>query len=477
MKKRQQPTFNIQQPSSKHRAAEAENERVATPDAKGLRRELGTLQACGANILNMVGIGPFITIPLALAAMGGPQVLVAWVLGACLSACDGLVWAELGAAMPNSGGPYTYLLEAFGRHSLGRLMSFLFLWQSIVVSPLSIASGAVGLAEYARFLAPLTPLEVKGAAAAVCVLATILLYRDIRSIGRISTGMLFLVLGTILVIVFGGLTHLNPARALSFPPGAWNLSTSFFSGLGAATLIAAYDYGGYYNICLIGGEVREPGRVIPRSILLAIGIVSTLYLLMTFSVISVVPWREAIRSTAIVSLFTQTLYGAGMADVMTWLIMIAAFGSVFAVMLGYSRVTYAAAVDGHFFKVFARLHPAKRFPHVSLLTLGAASALACLLDLKSLITALMVIQTMIQFLVQCVAVMLIRSRRKDMTLPFRMPWYPLPALLALAGWTYIVATNGWRYVAAGLLLLLLGIGAYLWRARAASEWPFSNETV
>ncbi|MGC9944504.1 MAG: APC family permease [Verrucomicrobiota bacterium] len=450
------------------------------PTGTGLKRELGLLEASGANILNMVGIGPFITIPLALTAMGGPQVLLAWILGAGLSVCDGLVWAELGAAMPNSGGPYTYFLEAFGRRGFGRLMSFLFLWQSVVVSPLSIASGAVGLGEYAKYLAPqLTPFEIKGLASGVCLATMMLLYRDIRSIGRISVVMLFLVLVTMSIIVFGGITHFHISRVMDFPPGAWHLSSSFFSGLGAATLIAAYDYGGYYNICLIGGEVRRPGRTIPLSILLAIAIVGALYLLMTISVISVVPWREAMQSTAIVSLFTKTLYGSIAATVMTWLIMIAAFASVFAVMLGYSRVTYAAAVDGHFFRWFARLHPTRQFPYVSLLTLGAASALACLVDLKSLITALMVIQTMIQFLAQCVAVMLIHSRRKDMNLPFRMPWYPLPAMLAFGGWIYIVATNGWRYVIAGLLLVLLGVVAYLWRARAAAEWPFSQtcETI
>jgi amino acid transporter len=318
----------------------------------------------------------------------------------------------------------------------------------------------------------MTPFAIKSVAAGTCLLTMALLYRGIRSIGRISVIMLFVVLGTILVIVFGGLTHFHISRVLDFPPGAWHFSASFFSGLGAATLIAAYDYGGYYNICLVGDEVRQPGRVIPLSILLAIGIVGTLYLLMTMSVISVVPWRDAMHSTAIVSLFTDTLYGSRAATTMTWLIMIAAFASVFAVMLGCSRVTYAAAADGHFFRVFARLHPTKNFPHVSLITLGVTSALACLISLQSLITALMVIQTMIQFLTQCVAVMLIRSRRKDMNLPFRMPWYPLPALLAMGGWIYIVSTNGWRYVLAGLALLLLGIAAYIWRARAASEWPF-----
>lgn len=459
-------------------AVEVKTERA--PADMALRKELGLIEACGANILNMVGIGPFITMPLALAAMGGPQVMLAWVLGAGLSVCDGLVWAELGAAMPNSGGPYTYFLEAFGRNGPGRLMSFLFLWQSVVVSPLSIASGAVGLGEYARFLAPgLTSMETKGLAAGVCLLTTVMLYRDIKSIGRMSVAMLVVVVGTILVIVFGGVTHFHAARVFDFPPNAWKLTPAFFSGLGAATLISAYDYGGYYNICLVAGEVRRPERIIPLSILLAIGVVGVLYLLMTMSLISVVPWREAMHSTAIVSEFTQALYGAGAARVMTWLIMAAAFASVFAVMLGYSRVTYAAAVDGHFFKVFGRLHPTKQFPHVSLILLGAASALACLLSLDKLIKALMVIQTMIQFLTQCIAVMVIRSRRKALKLPFRMPWYPLPALLALAGWIYIVGTNGWEYVVAGLALASLGVIAYLWRASNTAEWPFtrSHETL
>ncbi|HWY30249.1 MAG TPA: APC family permease [Candidatus Acidoferrum sp.] len=455
--------------------ATVESRPVLSPTGQGLRREFGLLEACGANILNMVGIGPFITIPLALAAMGGPQVVLAWFLGAGLAVCDGLVWAELGAAMPRSGGPYIYLLEAFGRRGLGRLASFLFLWQCVVVSPLSIASGAVGLGEYAKFLAPhLTPADIKGVAAGSCLLSMVILYRDIRSIGRISLAMLVIVLGTMFVIVFGGVTHFHISRVFDVPPGAWHLSAAFFSGLGSATLIAAYDYGGYYNICLVGGEVRRPERVIPLSILLAIGIVGILYLLMTISVISVVPWRLAMHSTAIVSVFTQTLYGSNAATVMTWLVMFAAFASVFAVMLGCSRVTYAAAVDGHFFRMFARLHPTKNIPCVSLITLGLTSAIACLIDLQSLITALMVIQTMIQFLTQCIAVMCIRARRKEIKLPFQMPWYPLPALLALCGWIYIVATSGLRYVLAAQSLLLLGAAAYLWRARNASEWPFSS---
>jgi amino acid transporter len=445
-----------------------------------LQRELGLLGACATNILNMVGVGPFLTIPLALSAMGGPQAMLGWILGAAIAICDGLVWAELGAAMPTSGGPYTYLLEAFGKHGLGKLMSFLFIWQSVVIAPLSIAGGAVGFGQYLRYLIPnLTSTEMKLVGAAVCLVTTLLLYRDMRSIGRLSIVMLTVVVGTMLFIVFGGATNMHWQRLTDFPPGAWKLSTNFFVGLGGATLIAAYDYGGYYNVCLIGGEVRRASRNIPLSILLAIGVVGLLYVAMTMSIISVVPWRDAIHSTAIVSDFTQKLYGNSAASVMTMCVLGTAFASVFAILLGFSRVPYAAAVDGRFFRAFARVHPTKRFPSFSLLTLGFASALACILDLESLIKALIVIQTMIQFMAQCVAVILIRWRRREIKTPFKMPFFPLPAILALLGWGYIVVSSGWQYILAGFALLVAGVAAYFWRARASessgrpADWPFA----
>ncbi len=134
---------------------------------------MGLWGATSANMLNMVGVGPFITIPLALAAMGGSQAMLGWIVGALIAVCDGMVWAELGAAMPDSGGPYYYLLEAFGPRSLGLLMSFLFLWQAVFIGPISIASGAVGFAEYARYLVPaVVGWKAVGLAAGVCLFNT-----------------------------------------------------------------------------------------------------------------------------------------------------------------------------------------------------------------------------------------------------------------------------------------------------------------
>ncbi len=446
---------------------------IGTITEPGLKRGMGLFPALASNMLNMVGIGPFITIPLMLSAMRGPQALWGWVLGAVIAVCDGLVWAELGAAMPGSGGSYEYLQQAFGPNSLGRLMGFLFLWQVMLAAPLTAASGAVGFADYARFLAPsLTGHEHTFVALAVCFFSTVLLYRDIQAIGRIS---IVLWIGLVLamgIILWGGVWHFQAARAFSFPAGAFTASPAFFVGLGTATLMSMYAYSGYFNVCLIGGEIKNPTVTIPRCVLLSIGILAVLYLSMSLSIIGVLPWREAMGSNAIVSDYAQRLYGPGIASWMTGLILWVAFASVFCVLLGYTRVPYAAASEGRFFSAFARVHPTRNFPSFSVLFMGVVSALACSLSLEALIKSLIVIQIVTQFAAQCLAVILIRRRRPDIARPFSMPLYPVPALVALTGWAFILISSGIVYVASGFALLAFGIGAFLWRAHLAREWPW-----
>lgn len=443
----------------------------ASQEHLGSRGKIGLFEAIAANILQMVGVGPFLTIPLILSAMGGPQAMLGWGLGALISACDGLVWAELGAAMPGSGGSYQYLREAFGPQSLGRLMSFIFLFQSIVVTPLLAASGGVGFAAYAKILYPgMTYWQGKSVASAVCLIATALLYRNIKSIGRASLVLVAIVVGTMGWIVFAGATHFNPALAFSFPPGAFQMSPAFFTGLGAATLIAMYDYQGYCTAALIGDEVSDPKRNLPRSILLAIGIVAVGYTAMSFSVIGVIPWKETLTSTSIVSDLIGRVYGPGPAKLSAMLVLLAAFGSVFAVLLGFSRVPYAAAAEGNFFSVFARVHP-KGFPSFSIVFMGVASACACLFSLESLIDGLVVVQVLTQFAAQCVAVILIRQYRRDIQRPFSMYLYPLPAIIALAGWIFIVASAQALYIELGVGTLVAAVIAFLIRARSRHEWP------
>ena len=436
---------------------------------------MGLFPALAANMLQMVGIGPFLTIPLILSTMHGPQALVGWVLGALIALCDGLVWAELGAAMPGTGGSYEYLQQAFGPQSLGRLMGFLFLWQVMLAAPLTAASGGVGFADYTRYLFPsMTPLEHTLVAAGVCLTATVLLYRNIRSIGTISMILWIGLMLAMAVIIWGGVWHFQPKVAFNFPPGAFKLSSAFFVGLGGATLISMYDYSGYFTVCLIGGEIKNPTVTIPRAVILSIGILAVLYLAMSLSIIGVLPWQEAAQSQSVVSDFMARLYGGTIASWMTWLLLWVAFASVFCVLLGYTRVPYAAAAEGRFFSAFAKVHPTGHFPTFSVIFMGVVSAAVCFLTLEQLIKELIIVQILTQFAAQCVAVVLLRRYRTNIPRPFSMPLYPLPVLVALAGWLYILGSSGAVYVLIGLAMLAFGIAAYLWRAKSLAEWPWAK---
>jgi amino acid transporter len=436
---------------------------------------MGLWGATSANMLNMIGIGPFVTIPLALAAMGGPQVIAGWIAGAVLAICDGLVWAELGSAMPDSGGPYHYLSQAFGTRSYGRLLSFLFLWQACLTGPVTVASGAIGFAQYATYLVPsLTPLQLRLLAATVCLLTTALLYRDIRSVNKLSVTIWVVVMATMGWILFGGLTHFDSTAAFDFKPGAFTPTVAFWSGLGSATLIAMYDYSGYYTACLVGEELEKPAKIIPRAVLLSIGIIAAFYLAMNLSVLSVLPPSKIITSKAVMADFMEALYGRTSAQVLTALVLWAAFASVFAILLGYSRIPYTAATEGRFFKPFARLHPTKRFPTFALLAMGlGACACSLFLDLDQLIKIMLVLQIMLQFAAQCVAVVLLRKYRRDIEKPYRMPLYPLPAGIAFFGWLCILDASGWQYVAIGTGCAIAGALAFLASARRRREWPFA----
>ena len=329
--------------------------------AEKLERGLGLKEATALNMIDMVGIGPFVTISLVIQYMGGPQCLLAWVAGALLSVLDGFVWSELGAAMPQAGGSYVFLREAYGPGRWGRLMSFLFIWQTMIQAPLVVASGAIGFAQYLTYLMPLGRYQQKAVSGALVIVLVFLLYRRITTVGKISLFLWAGVIATIVWLIFGGATHFDARLAFTYPAGAWDLSWLFFVGLGQATVKTIYTYLGYYNVCHLGGEVREPERNIPRSIFLSIGGIAVLYLAMQTSILGVVPWQQAQASNFIVSTFIEMLYGPFWAKVATAMILWIAFASLFSVLLGYSRVPYAAAVDGNFFSVFGQLHPTRRF--------------------------------------------------------------------------------------------------------------------
>jgi len=449
-------------------SSEASTPEVTNPQ---LERRFGLLPATALNMTNMIGVGPFITIPLLMSALGGPQAMLGWIVALVIVICDGMVWSELGAAMPGSGGSFHYLREAFGRAGVGRLMAFLFVWQFVLSGPLEIASGYIGFAQYATYIwRGLTRPGVIALVTVVGIINVALLYRRIHSIVKITVSLWTGTLITVLAVIITGAMHFDSRIAFDFPPGAFNFSLGFFLGLGAASRIGIYDYLGYYDVCYIGDEVRDPGRVIPRSIMISTAAVAVIYIGVNLSIIGVVPWREFVpaashpESSFVTSIFMQKIYGKGVATIFTLLVLWTAFGSVFALLLGYSRIPFAAAESGYFFRAFARLHPTKDFPYVSLLVLGAISIIAGFFSLGTVIDALIVTRILVQFMGQVVGLILLRRRAPDMPRPYRMWLYPIPALVAMIGWIFVFATTEFRVIAFGVGVLALGCVAFLiWR--------------
>lgn len=445
-----------------------------------LPRNLGLFQGTVLNMIDMVGIGPFITLPIVIGYMGG-GFLYAWLAGALLSLIDAMIWSELGAAYPLAGGSYNFLKEAYGKNGAGRMMSFLYVWQTVIQAPLVAASAAIGFAQYLGYLVQLDLWAQKAVSGAVILLVVFLLYRKIDSIGKIGVLLWGGVLLTLGWIIVGGLSKGNYSLPMAQMNDGFANGSLFFVALGHASVKTVYSYLGYYNVCHLGSEMKNPGINIPRSMFISVLGIAVLYLLMNLSVTSVIPWQEiqqwqkAEVKPFVVSTFIERLYGNGAAAVATVMILWVALASLFAVMLGYSRVPYAAAVDGSFFKVFGKLHPTKQFPYVSLLVLGGiAFVFSLLFKMGDVISGILAMRIVVQFIGQAVGVVLLRKRNGSQHLPWKMPLYPLPVILAIAIWFFIFYSTGLEVIQYFVYVLGSGIIVYLLQARFLKKWPFGG---
>jgi len=458
----------------------------------GLARRIGLFQATTLNMSQMVGIGPFVTIPLMVSAFHGPQAVVGFVAGALLALFDGLVWAELGAAMPGAGGTYVYLREAF-QYRTGRLMPFLFVWTAVLFIPLTMSTGVVGLVQYLGYLWPSMSQPVGDAVGlAVVALVTALLWRRIDSVARLTSVMWGVMLAAVAAVLVAAYTHFHPAMAFTYPHGAFDVTGStFWVGFAAGLAVGVYDYLGYNTAAYMGSEIRRPGHTMPRAILFSIVGVMAIYLLLQIGVLGALDWHSMLdpKSTASQSIASAVLehaWGRTAADVVTVLILVTAFASVFAGLLGGSRVPYDAARDGVFFRGYARLHPRHRFPVRGLLTMGALTAVGFLIgrhtDLGTLIQLLTTVMVLVQTLSQIVALTVLRRRQPGLRRPYRQWLYPVPSVLAFVGWgfMYVSADHnspGRRPIEWSLVWLAAGGVAFVLWARRERTWPFGEKTV
>jgi amino acid transporter len=431
-----------------------------------LERGVGLRGALAVNVIAMVGIGPLITIPLVLATLHGPLSLAGWIGGALLSLCDGLVWAELGARAPGSGGTYGYVRRAFGRG--GGFFAFLFAWQTIFSAPLLLASGYIGFANYAGYLVPAltSPLAIKLVAIGAGTLTLLALYRRISRVSQIGIVLAVATVLTLAITIVAAYARFEPARAFALDPhdSVWS---GLRGGFGAALVIAIYDYTGYGSASALGDEVRDPTRTLPRAIVGAIVIVGLLYVLLQIGVLGAIDWH-AIAAAAdgtipalgqhVASTIVEHAFGVPVASVVTVLVLITAFASTYGGLLAFSRIPYAAARDGRFPRLFAHLDPKRDFPDAALITIGVLALPACLFSLSDVINALIAAGILVQSIAQIVALAVMR--RRDPAAPFRVPLYPLPSLIALAGWGYLFYASGKNAMLYGVTTVLAGAVVY-----------------
>ncbi|MGA8114606.1 MAG: APC family permease [Actinocatenispora sp.] len=464
---------------------------TARPDGD-LRRRIGAFQATTLNMSQMCGVGPFITIPAMVAAFGGPQAVIGWIAGAVLALADGLVWAELGAAMPGSGGTYIYLREAF-QYRTGRLMPFLFVWTAMLFIPLIMSTGVVGFVQYLGYLWPsMSDWQGDVVGLALIVLIVVLLWRRIESIGKLTVLLWAIMIVSVGAVIVAAYTHFHASMAFTYPAHAFDLTSGgFWIGFAGGLTIGIYDYLGYNTTSYLAAEIRRPGRAIPRSIGISVLGIMTIYLLMQVGVLGVIRWQDTLKpdsvaAQSVASAVLERTWGAGAADVVTVLILVTALASVFVGLLGGSRVPYDAARDGVFFKVYARLHPRHRFPWVGLVTMGLFTAIGFMIgrvtDLATLIQLLTTVIVIVQALAQIVALSVLRRRQPRLHRPYRMLLYPLPSVIAFVGWVviYLYADKnspGRHPIELSLAWLVAGCVAFLIWARVEKVWPFGPKEV
>jgi amino acid transporter len=425
-----------------------------------LERKLSLLHATAINMIDMVGIGPFVVLSVVAQIMAGPYFLYAWIAGAILSYLDAMVWSQLGAALPRAGGSFHFLKEGYGKKG-GALMSFLFVWQTMIQAPLVIASASIGFSQYASYFFHFSMIQEKIVSGSVVILVITLLYRKIESIGKISVFLWVGVLFTMGWIILGGVAHGNFLDPIKHINDGFTMQHGFVAALGFASVKTVYSYLGYYNVCHLGGEIKNPSKNIPRSMFISITGIAILYLSMNISVASVLPFEVITQSKYVVSEYIKTLYGERAGAIVTVLILMVAFASLFSATLGYSRIPYAAAQDKSFFNFFNKVHPTLHFPHRSLLVLGGiAFVFSLLFRLKEVIDAILAMRIMIQFIGQAVGLILLVKRKGKSFFPWKMPLYPIPLILAILIWGGIFFSTGQKMMMSGISVTALGLIAF-----------------
>jgi len=482
--------------------ADSTNQEIAAPNVdkeaeKDDSGKFGFWQAFGFNTMMMFGTGPFISIPYTVSSVDppGPHALVGYSIALVACICDSLICGELGSMFPYSGGSATYLRHLYGKDSLGQLMSFMYLYQFLVAGPAEVASGFIAIAEYLVYFNSdvLGYWSRVGISLAALIVSTLLLYRSNKEIGWVSVTLAAITIAAVVLAIIFGFINFN-AEFLKVPEGAFDGKPGkVLMSLAAATRFGVYDMTGYYDVCFMGDEVKNPRTTIPYSCITTAVVIGIIYLIVYVAVLGVLDWRvfqetytddfDGIQ-VGIMSLFFEEVIGKGFAQFFTVVVVITIFGSVYSMMAGFQHLLYAGAKDGFFFDVFAKRHPTKDIPHVALITLAVLSGAWCFFSLDTVIDAMTTLLVFLQFIGQAIGLLYYRyvTPKEEQPDGWRMPLYPLPVIIQIVLFFFIFITSPSWLLYGGdpildfsVIFMALGVVLFLFRAKSKKQWPFLEE--
>lgn len=444
-----------------------------------LVRDLGLLAATAVVIGNTIGTGVFLVSSDMARAVGSTElVLAAWVLGGVIVLCGAFCYAELGAAFPRAGGTYVYLEEG-----LGPLWGFLFGWMSSFLErPAGMATLAAGFLRFAGFVFPavsapwftahlgsheFTVTAAQPLAAIVVVLVTAINYFSVRTSGAIQVILTGLKILTIVTIVVAGVVFGKHVVQPASPVFTGGLGT--ISALLTALVPAMWAYNGFNDLGNLGEEIKEPGRNLPRAIILGLFTIGALYLSANLVYFHTLSFDQVKASQHVASDAVRTFAGQSGAVWLTIAMAVSALGALHVVVLTGSRIPYAMARDGVFFEFTKRVHPTFHTPTGSLLFLGIVATLLALTGTYEELYSLFVFAVWIFFGLNAIALIRLRMKNPQLARPYRAWGYPWTCLVFLIA-ALSITTNLWMVrpvrSTVGLVVILSGIPFFYYFRKA-----------
>ena len=429
-------------------------------DQPKLKRVLSLLDATMINTGGIIGSGIFM-VPATVAMLTGSSSLffMVWIAGGIVSLFGALSVAELGAAMPRAGGQYVYLSEAYGP-----VWGYLYGWSAVaVINTASIAAVGVAFSEYLRFFFPITDISIKGIAVATIVLLTIINILDVKSGARFQNVFTISKLGAIFGIIILGLVMEGGSNQNLSPFFSDQSFTELVGPLGLAMVSVLWTFDGWIFITYVAGEVKNPGRNIPLSLIFCMLIVVTIYLLLNYVLIYTLGFTGMNGSDLVVSDAASVFLGNKGAAIVTLIILISLIGANNGFVLTSARINYAMAKDKLFFYQASQIHPRFKSPSNALIIQCVWASLLTFTGTFNQLITYIIFASWIFYGMSAGAVIILRNKKPDMERPYKTPVYPwIPIIFILFAIFLTINTiiEAPRDAAIGAGIILAGLPMY-----------------